>query len=683
MLENIGDVMTIACYGISKVPEGDWFCRKCQSEDKNKRVRCELCPSKDGAFKRTVSGGWAHVICGLYHSEVNFMDTTLMEPIDCSGAKNMGAKCYICDQHGMTEDAEAEGLLWEVTKFSSTPSGETEFVGYCPQHMPNPRVKGSRAKKKPFMKQLNAFRPIPHDKASPQKHPPPGSLLKLVSSNHVGNSSEDTPSPLSLTTNGGGGGAGPSSKGPSPSASVTEPVTSNGGGLSMEAGVRAITPLTTPPISPHPAGATVKKEELSSSAAAYNEFFGVSAATAAASGVGDVKLFSPDDLLPEDEGQLRDKGKKSHSVIESSGAAGFSGSGARNKSPSSSSKKRSRHHSGHHHRKEKKARDSQANAQKGSKSIVENGFVATSSHHSLLGNELNLNSSMISDIAGINHTEAGIDLDESLSPNDQKYVGPSLPRRSTSTSFLGAVLGKPQQQPQTLEDLCEFHWTHSAQLLMEDAERFDISKITSDLYKLRADNEAKERRIVELEMRRNRLLAENARLTTSLATLPPLQSATSSVSGLHHSSSHHVPAPPPPLPQSPRGSSPLSRPASSNPHAIGSPGGGPPLVNAHHTPPPRASPLPSSPFAPSYPSSYSTGPPSLAPPIRGPPPTAPQTSRFLVHPSFSSTVMGFILCMLDSKWSPSTEPSTFPETPSLLADRSSPFPDRIHSQYQD
>lgn len=43
--------------------------------------RCELCPSKDGALKRTDQAGWAHVVCALYIPEVRFGNVTTMEPI--------------------------------------------------------------------------------------------------------------------------------------------------------------------------------------------------------------------------------------------------------------------------------------------------------------------------------------------------------------------------------------------------------------------------------------------------------------------------------------------------------------------------------------------------------------------------------------------------------------------------
>lgn len=70
-----------ACYGIVCVPTGPWFCRKCESQERSARVRCELCPSKNGALKKTDNQGWAHVVCALYIPEVRFGNVTTMEPI--------------------------------------------------------------------------------------------------------------------------------------------------------------------------------------------------------------------------------------------------------------------------------------------------------------------------------------------------------------------------------------------------------------------------------------------------------------------------------------------------------------------------------------------------------------------------------------------------------------------------
>lgn len=44
-------------------------------------MRCELCPSRDGALKKTDNQGWAHVVCALYIPEVRFGNVSTMEPI--------------------------------------------------------------------------------------------------------------------------------------------------------------------------------------------------------------------------------------------------------------------------------------------------------------------------------------------------------------------------------------------------------------------------------------------------------------------------------------------------------------------------------------------------------------------------------------------------------------------------
>lgn len=70
-----------ACYGIVTVPTGPWYCRKCESQERTSRVRCAICPSRDGALKKTDTSGWAHVVCALYIPEIRFGNVTTMEPI--------------------------------------------------------------------------------------------------------------------------------------------------------------------------------------------------------------------------------------------------------------------------------------------------------------------------------------------------------------------------------------------------------------------------------------------------------------------------------------------------------------------------------------------------------------------------------------------------------------------------
>jgi hypothetical protein len=68
-----------ACYGITRIPEGQWLCCTCNL---GKRPKCVLCPNKGGAMKCTRSGQkWAHVSCALWIPEVSIGCVEKMEPI--------------------------------------------------------------------------------------------------------------------------------------------------------------------------------------------------------------------------------------------------------------------------------------------------------------------------------------------------------------------------------------------------------------------------------------------------------------------------------------------------------------------------------------------------------------------------------------------------------------------------
>ncbi|XP_036374620.1 protein AF-10-like isoform X1 [Megalops cyprinoides] len=148
-----------ACYGIVQVPTGPWFCRKCESQQRAARVikgrkgrkasqqlpdgggrstahrkvakeeghakslkkvntwRCELCPHKDGALKKTDNGGWAHVVCALYIPEVEFANVSTMEPIVLQSVphERYNKTCYICEEQGR-ESKAATGACMTCNK---------------------------------------------------------------------------------------------------------------------------------------------------------------------------------------------------------------------------------------------------------------------------------------------------------------------------------------------------------------------------------------------------------------------------------------------------------------------------------------------------------------------------------------------------------------------------------------
>ncbi|KAG7386860.1 hypothetical protein PHYPSEUDO_015170 [Phytophthora pseudosyringae] len=63
------------CYGIRVMPSDKWFCDVCTEARtggggiKPSQPRCQLCPHRGGAFKRTRCGHWVHVQCFLWIPE--------------------------------------------------------------------------------------------------------------------------------------------------------------------------------------------------------------------------------------------------------------------------------------------------------------------------------------------------------------------------------------------------------------------------------------------------------------------------------------------------------------------------------------------------------------------------------------------------------------------------------------
>lgn len=111
-----------ACYGIVAVPAGSWFCKRCESQERAARARCELCPSKHGAFKRTDTGAWAHVVCALYIPEVRFGNVTTMEPImiERLPRDRFGKNCYICKEQGKESARSDFGACMQCNKSNCT-----------------------------------------------------------------------------------------------------------------------------------------------------------------------------------------------------------------------------------------------------------------------------------------------------------------------------------------------------------------------------------------------------------------------------------------------------------------------------------------------------------------------------------------------------------------------------------
>lgn len=174
-----------ACYGIVQVPTGPWFCRKCESQERAARVKCELCQQKDGALKRTDSGGWCHVVCALFIPEAWFANVQTMEPIVLKNLpqERFNKICYVCEEKDRASKAstgacmqcnkngckqyfhvtcaQAQGLLCEE---AGNYGDNVKYCGYCDYHY-------KKLKKDANIKIIPPFKPIPADNATPDSTP--------------------------------------------------------------------------------------------------------------------------------------------------------------------------------------------------------------------------------------------------------------------------------------------------------------------------------------------------------------------------------------------------------------------------------------------------------------------------------------------------------------------------------
>ncbi|KAM7537949.1 hypothetical protein Aperf_G00000076637 [Anoplocephala perfoliata] len=136
------------CYGVGTIPEGPWFCRRCElGFDLN--TACDMCPFIGGAMKPFKDTRyWAHVNCALWIPHLSFVNTDIMEPISGRNSIPQESRIPICDlcriPHGVTINccingcrgkfhvtcAYEEGLVMDV----KTIDLHLRFYPFCPKH---------------------------------------------------------------------------------------------------------------------------------------------------------------------------------------------------------------------------------------------------------------------------------------------------------------------------------------------------------------------------------------------------------------------------------------------------------------------------------------------------------------------------------------------------------------------
>ncbi|CAG8781227.1 29574_t:CDS:10, partial [Gigaspora margarita] len=146
------------CYGIPYIPEGQWLCRKCIVSPETPVACISKLRMKDnvyvcGAFKKTNTNRWAHLLCALWIPEVGLSNPVYMEPIDNIEGIPRGRwklKCYICEKkmgaciqcqntHCCTAfhvTCARKAKLCMRMKFPDPNSDANQMKAYCDKHTP-------------------------------------------------------------------------------------------------------------------------------------------------------------------------------------------------------------------------------------------------------------------------------------------------------------------------------------------------------------------------------------------------------------------------------------------------------------------------------------------------------------------------------------------------------------------
>ncbi|XP_075065867.1 E3 ubiquitin-protein ligase Jade-2 isoform X2 [Mixophyes fleayi] len=136
-----------ACYGILKVPTGNWLCRSCAL---GVQTKCLLCPKRGGALKPTRSGTkWVHVSCALWIPEVSIGCPEKMEPITkishippsrwalfCSLCKECTGTCIQCSMPSCITAFHVTCAFDHNLEMHTTlaENDEVKFKSFCLEH---------------------------------------------------------------------------------------------------------------------------------------------------------------------------------------------------------------------------------------------------------------------------------------------------------------------------------------------------------------------------------------------------------------------------------------------------------------------------------------------------------------------------------------------------------------------
>ncbi|XP_045319933.1 protein AF-10 isoform X18 [Leopardus geoffroyi] len=531
-----------ACYGIVQVPTGPWFCRKCESQERAARVRCELCPHKDGALKRTDNGGWAHVVCALYIPEVQFANVSTMEPIVLQSVPHdrYNKTCYICDEQGRESKAatgacmtcnkhgcrqafhvtcaQFAGLLCEE---EGNGADNVQYCGYCKYHFSKLKYK-----EKDKHKQKHKKQPEPSPALVPSLTVTTEKTYTSTSSNSISGSLKRLEDTAARFTN---ANFQEVSAHTTSGKDVSEARGSEGKGKKSSAhssGQRGRKPGGRNP------GTTV------SAASPFQQVSSASPTSSVASAAGSVTSSS----LQKSPTLLRNGSLQSLSVGSSPVGSGIynsndvavsfpnvvSGSGSSTPVSSSHLPQQSSGHLQQVGALSPSAASSAAPAVATTQANTLSGSSLSQAPSHMYGNRLNPNSSMAALIVQSENSQT----DQDLGDNGRSLAGRgSSPRGSLSPRSPVSSLQIRYDQPvnsslenlppvaASIEQLLERQWSEGQQFLLEQGTPSDILGMLKSLHQLQVENRRLEEQIKNLTAKKERLQLLNAQLSVPFPTI--------------------------------------------------------------------------------------------------------------------------------------------------------------------
>ncbi|KAI9498633.1 hypothetical protein BDB00DRAFT_798819 [Zychaea mexicana] len=81
------------CYGVSIIPEGNWYCERCNAQRRGRPMEVVCCPQQSGPLKPTQHvGKFMHVVCAAYSKDVKHDK----EPYYYINKNLDTQQCYVC-----------------------------------------------------------------------------------------------------------------------------------------------------------------------------------------------------------------------------------------------------------------------------------------------------------------------------------------------------------------------------------------------------------------------------------------------------------------------------------------------------------------------------------------------------------------------------------------------------------